>query len=345
MLIGLLSAHENATLSAGTDTSGTRYASKGHYRVDPLVLQEPQDKQGICKAFNGLGSIALLTGNMETTDKYAESNMRIATELGFPIGIKGAAELLFKINRRKSNWKLALTYFELYVKMRDSILNADNQKTIVRQQMKDIISGDFYWFYKNDSKILVAAMDCTRHGMPGGFLSMIACMHLNEMIIERGESDPGRILTKLHHKFVNSVYKNDSRMTDGMDMTICVIKSDERVLQIGGAKNPAVIVNGEGAQLVKTDRYSIGSKNYNVYYTMEFPYLQGDSIYLYTDGYVDQLGGESKKSSGRKRFMEVLERNCSASGNEQCKVLNSEYQAWKGTRKQLDDLLIFGIKL
>ncbi|MES2763922.1 MAG: two-component regulator propeller domain-containing protein [Bacteroidota bacterium] len=216
---------------------------------------------------------------------------------------------------------------------------------------KDIVSGDFYWFgEKNDYKI-IAVVDCTGHGVPGAFMSMIGHNLLNQIVSEKGISDPGQILEELH-KGVQSALKqghNDVNTNDGMDVSLLAINTETRKCLWAGAFRTLVIVNDEG-ELDKIDgnKYPVGGAQLDserIFTTHSRQLNKNDMLYMSTDGYADQFGGSKGKKFMIRQFHENLVAVHQYSVSEQQKELEKQFNDWKGGFEQVDDVLVIGIKV
>ena len=177
---------------------------------------------------------------------------------------------------------------------------------------KDIVSGDFYWFGEKDNYKIIAAVDCTGHGVPGAFMSMIGHNLLNQIVSEKGNYDPGAILKELH-KGVQAALKqgqNQVNTNDGMDISILAINTETREGLWAGAFRSLVIVNEQGVlEKVDGNKYSIGGAQLDSdrnYATHKRIFQKNDMLYMFSDGYADQFGGEKGKKFMVKRFHDHL---------------------------------------
>ncbi|MES2591134.1 MAG: SpoIIE family protein phosphatase [Bacteroidota bacterium] len=218
---------------------------------------------------------------------------------------------------------------------------------------KNIVSGDFYWFSLKDGKIIIASVDCTGHGVPGAFMSVIGNTLLNQIVNERGIIDPAEILTQLDFEVTRSLQqtKSGSESRDGMDAAICSFENwnvdSGVVLKYAGANRPLYHVKSGVLQETKADKFPIGGLDYNnlkKFTTHTFQLQKNDSIYISTDGYADQFGKEDKKLK-TKKFKEMLLAIQNSSMNEQKEYLDSFIESWKGNVEQTDDILVIGIKI
>ena len=242
-------------------------------------------------------------------------------------------------------------------KIQNSILIPEQQirrflpESFVFFKPKDIVSGDFYWFTEIGDRFILATIDCTGHGVPGAFMSLIANAKLNKVVNEKRIYDPGLILSEVHHeiyKSLNQASEESDRSQDGMDMSLCVIDQGERTISFAGAQNGIVLVNKGVAHEIKADNYSIGGHFFMkraTFTTKTIPYHHGTYLYMFTDGFLDQFGGDENKKLNKQRFNEMLI-NLSETGLAQAKTTMSErFAAWRGDNDQIDDILVIGARL
>lgn len=215
---------------------------------------------------------------------------------------------------------------------------------------KDIVSGDFYWFGEKNGKKIIAAVDCTGHGVPGAFMSMIGHNLLNQIIIEKGITEPASILNELH-RGVQSALKQGSNTvidtSDGMDVSLCTIDLQKRELQFAGAYRPLFIFNLNDFEKIDGNKFPIGGSqlDHERTFTNHTRFLQkGDTIYMFSDGYADQFGGDNGKKFMVKRFNQLLLSIQDLPMEEQGRVLNQTIEAWRGAYQQVDDILVMGIR-
>ncbi len=217
-------------------------------------------------------------------------------------------------------------------------------------QPRDVVSGDFYWLSIIGKKIVIACIDCTGHGIPGAFMSLIGNTLLNEIVNEKEIVDPSKILKALHHGIVKSLHQEDKNNSskDGMEISLCVIDKETNTINYAGAMNPMYIVKGGDVLVVKPDINSIGGdgfKNNEVLFTNQVvPIEKGMTIYMFTDGYMDQFGGTENKKYNVKNFQELLIHIQKMNMDEQKGEIEKAIQIWKGNQKQIDDMLVIGIR-
>jgi len=222
---------------------------------------------------------------------------------------------------------------------------------------KDIVSGDFYWFAEKDGRALAVAADCTGHGVPGAFMSMIGSSLLNESVIEKGITDPGKILQAIKDGVIKALRQTGGRLQqkDGMDMALCSFDAANKNVQYAGAYNPLIIVrNGEVLE-TRADRMPIGiyeDDGGKTFTTHDIQLQDGDSVYIYSDGFVDQFGGPKGKKFMSKRFKQALIDAQSLTMEEQEKMLGKLVEDWRthseqpgGISEQMDDILVIGVRV
>lgn len=215
---------------------------------------------------------------------------------------------------------------------------------------KDIVSGDFYWVNSKDGLAMVAAVDCTGHGVPGAFMSIIGNENLNHVVNVCGYRKPDEILNSLNERITSALNQDNQKMTvkDGMDMSLCVIDRERKCVSFAGANNPIYFVTGNELHIIKGDKIPIGAHIGNrstAFTNHEIPYKPGDLLYLFSDGFADQFGGPNNKKFMNKRLRELLLSVSSLSMDEQRKTLLTDFDEWRGKESQIDDVLIIGIRL
>jgi len=214
---------------------------------------------------------------------------------------------------------------------------------------RDIVSGDFYWYADKEDKSFIAACDCTGHGVPGAFVSMIGNNLLNQIILEKNIENPGEIISQLNRgvKFAFT-QEGEQEAQDGMDMVLCVLDKKKGILQFAGANNPIILIRDDEFEVIKADRKSIGgdtSVDFN-FQNFELEIKKGDTFYMFTDGYPDQFGGGKGKKFMMKRYREMISENYKKPMSEQREIYHQVLLDWMGTEyEQIDDILVIGVKV
>ena len=230
----------------------------------------------------------------------------------------------------------------------DHVLQKMFSEFFVFYKPRDIISGDFYWASKTRTgKLVWAAIDCTGHGVPGALMSMIGNSLLNEIIHDEEYAD--EILNKLREGIVNALQKKnkDDKVYDGMDIALCVFDKQKNILEFAGAQNPLYIIQNNELKEIKGDKQPIGHSQV-ISEPFERHTLQvqkGDCIYLFTDGYADQFGGDKGKKYTYKRLKDILSENHSKPMSEQKTMLYHSFNDWKKELEQVDDVCVFGVRI
>jgi len=210
---------------------------------------------------------------------------------------------------------------------------------------KDIVSGDFYWMEKaKDGSSLLAAVDCTGHGVPGALVSVVGNNALNRTVREFGLSDPGKILDKLNELVAETFAQSESEVKDGMDISLLSLNNNQ--LKWAGANNNLWLMRSGNVIELKADRRPIGKYETSGEFTTKTLTLQsGDTVYIFTDGYADQFGGEKGKKFKYKALQDLLLSMQNLTMQEQKEKLEKTFTEWRGNLEQVDDVLILGLKI
>ncbi len=214
---------------------------------------------------------------------------------------------------------------------------------------KDIVSGDFYSFSQKNENVIIAAADCTGHGVTGAFMSMIGTSLLNQIINEQGVTQPAQILKNLNAGIIDALKQSEGEkeIHDGMDIALCSLDLKNSKLIYSGANRPLWIFKNGEMSMIKPSKSAIGgyqSARKEDFTQHEIPLSKGDTIYLFTDGYADQFGGTEGKKLLSKRFREMLKEIQHLSMSEQEKYLLKAFHEWKGNVGQVDDVLVIGVR-
>jgi serine phosphatase RsbU (regulator of sigma subunit) len=239
---------------------------------------------------------------------------------------------------------------------------------------RDIVSGDFYWTMVKGDKLLVAVADCTGHGVPGAFLSMLGISSMNEIISRSASVRPSEILEYLRNFIIHSLHQTGSRgeTQDGIEISMCVIDTLHRILEYAGANRPLYLIRKKGRQGANSKRdpenrsirpreetpfcrlFQVNGERMpiGIYEQEPLPFtdqktslMDGDTIYLFSDGYVDQLGGGSRKTFRSRRFRQLLLEIQDEPMEKQKMILDEKLEEWRGKIEQIDDILVIGIKI
>ena len=212
-------------------------------------------------------------------------------------------------------------------------------------QPKDIVSGDFYWMQHHNDRVYLAVCDCTGHGVPGAFMSMIGSALLDEVVVEKGLTQPNEIFNEVRKSLINALKQTDDTQKDGMD-AVLIAWDKQSTLQVAAAYNPMLIIrNGEIIE-IKPDKQPVGfqleeQKDFTHH---KLKLEKKDTIYLFSDGYPDQFGGPKGRKFMIKRFKQLLLSIQDKTMNEQKTILETTMAEWKGDTEQVDDILVMGVQ-
>jgi serine phosphatase RsbU (regulator of sigma subunit) len=228
----------------------------------------------------------------------------------------------------------------------DRVIKQFLPESFVFYKPKDIVAGDFYWLEHKHDKVLFAAADCTGHGVPGAMVSVVCNNALNRSVREFGLTEPSKILDKTKEIVIQEFEKSDADVKDGMDIALCALQ--ENTLYYSGANNPLWIIR-EGSGIieeVKSTKQPVGKvDNTKPFENHTVELKKGDSIYIFTDGYQDQFGGEKGKKFKAAKLKELLLNNREKSMEEQLVTLNQTFDKWKGSLEQVDDVCVIGVRI
>jgi serine phosphatase RsbU (regulator of sigma subunit)/Tfp pilus assembly protein PilF len=210
-----------------------------------------------------------------------------------------------------------------------------------------VVSGDFYWVDKIDGNIILVLADGTGHGVPGAFLSVMGTSLLRQIITENRNCKPDDILSELNRRVIEGLgqSKLNSTLKDGMDVAVCTYDVNRGRLAFAGAKRPIILKTDNGVELIKGSRYSVGGKQksittYDLHY---FDVKKGDSIVMFTDGVIDQFGGEENKKFLTTRLLDLVKRGNGIDGIQN--NFENEMKSWRNGCEQTDDMLLLGVEI
>jgi serine phosphatase RsbU (regulator of sigma subunit) len=230
----------------------------------------------------------------------------------------------------------------------DSLIQSSLPENFVLYKPKDIVAGDFYWLESKSDLTLFAAADCTGHGVPGAMVSVVCHNALNRAAREFNLADPGQILDKARELVIDTFNESDQEVKDGMDIALCALHcaGAEWVLEYAGANNPLWIIRDGEIIETKADKQPIGEyTNPKPFTTHSIELHKGDSIYTFSDGYVDQFGGEKGKKFKPSNFRKLLLSIQDQPLSKQKELLNEAFENWRGDLEQIDDVCIIGVRI
>jgi len=241
-------------------------------------------------------------------------------------------------------------------RIQDAILPPDEYvrqylpKTFILFKPKDIVSGDFYWIHDKKDKILFSAVDCTGHGVPGAFMSIVGHNHLEQIVTQNKLDKPAEILDALNRSVSETLRQSNSsdKVKDGMDIAMCAFDRKTQIFEYAGAFNPLYLIrNGELIE-TKADKFPIGNlkEGENKKFTNHsIPLIKGDTLYVFSDGYADQFGGSAGKKLKYSSFKKMLLQIQHLSMEEQGEYLKKFIEDWQSNYEQVDDILVIGTRL
>lgn len=322
-----------------------------HERVSGIIREKGRIKNETIKCKSKTGRVIYAISSIENIEingqKYLVSSF---------LDISPILEQQQLIEQQNKDLLESIQYAKLIQKAifpTKAQLDAILAESFVLLKPKHIVSGDFYWIREHHDKIFIAACDCTGHGVPGAFISIIGNNLLSKCITDYGQTNPADILNQINIEFQHankSIIGCSSEINDGMDIALCVINKSTMTMEYAGAYNPIYQVkNGTLTKLV-TDKIPIHlfSKNTDKKFTSYKIALEsGDSYYLFSDGYADQFGGEDGKKFTYRNFQELIVSIQHLTMAEQRKVFNQTIEEWKikSDEEQTDDILIVGFKV
>jgi serine phosphatase RsbU (regulator of sigma subunit) len=216
---------------------------------------------------------------------------------------------------------------------------------------QSIVSGDFYWLHSDNGKAYLTAADCTGHGVPGAFMSMLGISSLNEIMNNHhtNSKNAADILNQLRNMVKNSLHQTGKRdlAKDGIEMAFCVIDQENMQMDFAGAFNPLYLFRNGKFERYEGDRMPVG-----IYHTEKDSFTnyriniqKGDVLYMFSDGYVDQFGGPENKKFKPRNFINLLSEIHQKPMEEQHKILNQTFTQWKGDNFQIDDVIVLGVRI
>ena len=318
----------------------------------------------------------LNTKTMLQETELKRQRVMIYSLIGIFVVILGSGFLLFRAYRAIKHANILLEEQNIEIKhqrdqifqqkqeITDSIMYASRIQTAILPPEKfldeladhfilykprDIVSGDYYWMTQKDNKTIVVVADCTGHGVPGAFMSMLGISFLNEIVNKGDSTQPNDILNNLRDNVVNSLHQTgeEGEQQDGMDLALCVIDNDKTRLWFAGAYNPLFLIRDGELTEVKPDKMPIGihKEKTDPFTNNEVPIRKGDAIYMFSDGYVDQFGGPKAKKFMSKNFKDLLVSIHNDPMKDQKEFLDSTIENWKGDVEQIDDILVMGLRI
>lgn len=218
----------------------------------------------------------------------------------------------------------------------------------VLYEPKQIVSGDFYWFYNRGPDMLLAVVDCTGHGVPGAFLSVLGYSLLNQIVAMSMSLEPQVILQELSYRVSDTLKRQNHYhdSTDGMDVALVHINLQNRLCKFSGARRPIFLFRKGGQfERLEGSRASVGGREMEPYEQQELQLSEGDTLYLFTDGIADQFGGDKQRKLSTRRLQETLAQIQRYPLDDHYTHLKDLFQNWRGNTEQTDDILVLGLRV
>jgi serine phosphatase RsbU (regulator of sigma subunit) len=220
------------------------------------------------------------------------------------------------------------------------------ENSFILYKPKDIVAGDFYWMESIDDVVLFAACDCTGHGVPGAMVSVVCHNALNRAVREFGLTQPAAILDKTAEIVLENFSKSEEEIQDGMDISICALNTKTKTLEWAGANNPLWLISNGNLIETKADKQCIGyNNNFKLFTNHQFNLQPDTSIYLFTDGFADQFGGQDERKLTKSKFKELLLSIQNITIQQQAKELDDFIINYKNDTEQTDDILVIGVRV
>jgi serine phosphatase RsbU (regulator of sigma subunit) len=240
------------------------------------------------------------------------------------------------------------SYIQQAIFPSDTVIKRILPENFVFYQPREVVSGDFYYVSHKNDLLFIAVGDCTGHGVPGAFMSILGITFLNEIIAHGSFSSAGSILNQMREHVMEALCQTglDSEQKDGIDLALCIIDTRSNTLSFAGAFNPVYIVHDQNLLEITGDMMpvGVGAEEELCFSTRTHVLSNNDVIYLFTDGFADQFGGPSDRKFKYKPFRELLVGISHLTMNEQKSRIEQTFNVWKGNLPQLDDVLVFGFR-
>ena len=290
----------------------------------------------------------------EGIDDYIlkENLLRLPSAIEHVVSKKKIEELHEKLEIAYKHIKDSINYAKTIqnAMLSDTTLLSDNfPESFILYKPKDNLSGDFYWLSKEENTFLIATADSTGHGIPGALMSMIGIEKLNNLVLKTKE--PSEILKQLNKSIEIALSQSTQyeHSQNGMDIALCSYNKESRILKFSGANRPLWIIRYGQTEIeeIKGTKKAIGGINTTHcpnYESHEIKLQQGDTFYIFTDGFADQFGGEQEKKVTTKRFKRLLLSIQDKTMSQQEKCINNFIEDWKSEKEQTDDILVIGVR-
>src|ERR1051326_136449 len=271
--------------------------------------------------------------------------------------VRQKAEIELQAQKIEGFYKQVTDSIRYAKRIQEAILPPDNYvkkllpDSFVLYKPKDIVSGDFYWFDHVNGKVMFAAVDCTGHGVPGAFMSIVGHNLLRQIMNKYQYTQPSKILDELNKGVRDTLHQrsfDESTSKDGMDITLCTLDKENSELEFAAAFNPLYLVRDGEIFEIKGNKFSVGiylEKETQKFTNHKLKIQKGDVIYIFSDGYADQFGGPKGKKFMQNQFRNLLFDIHRKPMPEQKRILDSTIEHWRGNEDQVDDILVMGMRM
>jgi len=311
-----------------------------------IFITAKTDSESIIKGFEA-GAVDYITKPFIKSELL----IRVKTQLNIKKANEQIDHYLKKIEQRNRNISDSIEYAR-YIQNAVISTSENNLKYLpeyfILDLPKDILSGDFYWVCKTEKIIIIAVMDCTGHGVPGALMSILGITLLNETVLNDRILQPDKILESLRSKIINALgsKKGYEHIKDGIEGAVICFDPGSNKLSFSSAFNPLILIHADKISEIKADRIPIGYHDVNGNFTLhEIDIEKNDTIYLFSDGIIDQFGGPENRRFMIKRLKEMLLGNHNKTMIRQKEIITEALNRWKGDTIQTDDILVLGIRL
>lgn len=304
------------------------------FGVSPEALSLETPHLGFASLASSLAALSLSCGMLF----FKINNARFETQV---------KSLLRKSEFQKEEIISSIRYAErlqqsMIQKLPNKACNSANLGIIY--QPKDLVSGDFYFYREKNNKCLISVVDCTGHGVPGAFLSMIGHQGLKVAVDQWDWEDCGSLVQQLDLHVQNNFRKaGKEALNDGMDMSICLIDFEKQTIQSSGANGLIFLADQNSAHQIKTLRKAIGGDESKSFSTKTINFQEGDLLVLTSDGFYDQFGGDRGKKLGRKRFTEIIQEGRHLRSENVSQFMQNRWLTWKQDESQVDDVCLISV--
>jgi phosphoserine phosphatase RsbU/P len=319
--------------------------NRNYHEIPIIFITAQTDSDSIVKGFER-GAVDYITKPFIRSELLA----RVNTQLIIKRSNDQILHYLKEIEEKNKNISDSIEYAS-YIQNAVISTSEKNLKILPEHFIiylpKDILSGDFYWIGKTESKVIIAVMDCTGHGVPGALMSILGNTLLNEIILRDGIQQPDQILNSLRSRIINALgqKKDSSNIKDGIEGSVISTVPGSDKIQYSGAFNSLILFHDDQILEIKADRIPIGYFETNREFTLkELKVRNNDIIYMFSDGITDQFGGAFNKRFMLKKLKEILHLIHKRDLSEQKEIILTEFNRWKNDLIQTDDILIMGIR-